>query len=204
MDVRWKPIALLCSRLQNALQHPVGANLYVSPPNSQGLLPHFDDHDVFVLQVEGTKIWQLYGSPMPLPLHKMKAPLQSSPGSSREELTVKAGDLLYIPRGFIHSAITTECRSVHLTVGVRVFTWFNLLANILKEQAEQNVALREALPVGSLRSDDTKLTSIARGLLADIAAVADSSSCVERFNSTLRHRQRRVRREILRPDRAAE
>lgn len=38
----------------------VGANAYLTPPNSQGFAPHYDDIEAFVLQIEGRKKWKLY------------------------------------------------------------------------------------------------------------------------------------------------
>jgi ribosomal protein L16 Arg81 hydroxylase len=48
-------VASFSRGLQDSLNHPVRANCYLSPAGSRGLLPHFDTHDVFVLQVEGAK-----------------------------------------------------------------------------------------------------------------------------------------------------
>lgn len=38
----------------------VGANVYLTPPNSQGFAPHYDDIEAFVLQIEGKKRWKVY------------------------------------------------------------------------------------------------------------------------------------------------
>ena len=38
----------------------VGSNAYLTPPNSQGFAPHYDDIEAFILQVEGKKHWRLY------------------------------------------------------------------------------------------------------------------------------------------------
>ena len=32
----------------------------MTPPHSQGLPPHYDDVEVFVLQTEGTKTWRIW------------------------------------------------------------------------------------------------------------------------------------------------
>jgi len=54
-----------CSILQDWFGCVVGANVYITPPNSQGFAPHYDDVDVFILQVEGRKLWKLYDSITP-------------------------------------------------------------------------------------------------------------------------------------------
>lgn len=33
---------------------------YLTPPDSQGFAPHYDDIEAFVLQLEGKKHWRLY------------------------------------------------------------------------------------------------------------------------------------------------
>ena len=39
----------------------------LTPEGAQGFDPHFDTHEVFVLQVEGHKHWRLYGPGRVLP-----------------------------------------------------------------------------------------------------------------------------------------
>ena len=46
--------------LEAELQCLVGASCYMTPPGSQGLAPHWDDVDVFVIQCEGTKHWVVH------------------------------------------------------------------------------------------------------------------------------------------------
>ena len=65
---RWPPITALCAGIEAALQHPVFAHLYLSPPGGQGFGPHHDTHDVFVAQVEGAKTWRIGPPSRVLPL----------------------------------------------------------------------------------------------------------------------------------------
>ena len=44
----------------------VGSSAYLTPPRTQGLAPHHDDVEVFILQTEGSKTWRLYN-----PLQKL-------------------------------------------------------------------------------------------------------------------------------------
>lgn len=110
LQFRFPEVAAVADGLARELgQVTVGANLYLTPPNSQGLDTHFDDHCVFVYQLIGRKRWKVYPSEVPLPrLYNFKA-LSHRPhedGASQYEL--KEGDVLYIPRGFPHEA-HTEC-----------------------------------------------------------------------------------------------
>ena len=50
----------LCATLQELFGSMVGANMYLTPPGTQGFAPHYDDVEVFILQIEGKKRWRLY------------------------------------------------------------------------------------------------------------------------------------------------
>src|SRR5262249_16825556 len=62
------------------------------------------------------------------------------------------GDLLYLPRGYIHEAFTAECSSLHVTVAVAVFRWTDLLGSALARVAAPDVRFRGAGPVGFLNN----------------------------------------------------
>jgi ribosomal protein L16 Arg81 hydroxylase len=137
--------ARLCHTLAMELQHPVNANLYVTPPHSQGFEPHFDGHDVFILQLEGRKRWQLYKEGPVLPL-KGSGPLPRDGLVLSREIQLEVGDLLYLPRGQIHAAVTSEESSLHMTVGLSILRWKDLLRHAVEELAQRDVRFREALP----------------------------------------------------------
>ena len=46
--------------LENATGSLWGANSYITPPASQGFKPHYDDVEVFMLQLEGRKRWRIF------------------------------------------------------------------------------------------------------------------------------------------------
>ena len=52
----WK----LCATLQEFFGSFVGTNMYLTPPGTQGFAPHYDDVEVFILQLEGKKHWRVY------------------------------------------------------------------------------------------------------------------------------------------------
>ncbi len=49
----WAPLALLCDALQAQLDHAAHANGYITPGNAKGFTPHYDVHEVLVLQIAG-------------------------------------------------------------------------------------------------------------------------------------------------------
>ena len=99
---RHPPLANLCAALELEFSAPFQTNVYLTPARAQGFHPHFDTHDVLVLQLAGSKRWQLYGTPVELALkgHGDHA-RQDNPGPVSEEFDLRAGDTFYLPRGLV-------------------------------------------------------------------------------------------------------
>lgn len=142
--------------LQEYFHCLVGANIYLTPANSQGFAPHYDDIEAFVLQIEGEKEWLLY----PPRNDNETLPRESSGNFSQDEIgepvfkqILKPGDLLYFPRGWIHQARTVENHhSLHITISVYQKNSYADLLEVLTKQAlksaiESNVAIRKGLPL---------------------------------------------------------
>lgn len=151
---RHQPLAQLTAALELEFSAGFQTNVYITPPGSQGFNPHFDTHDVIVLQLAGSKRWQLYSTPIELTLkgHGDIA-RQHEPGDVTEEFDLRAGDTLYIPRGLVHEAISTDETSMHITVGVMSWTWFDLLMEAVECLAAEDKEVRAALPRSFARAD---------------------------------------------------
>ena len=110
----------MLSTLQEFFGCFVGANVYLTPPGSQGFAPHYDDIEAFVLQLEGQKRWRLYDPRTPdevLPRVSSQNFEQDELGECILDVVLEPGDLLYFPRGVIHQAVTQdENHSLHITV----------------------------------------------------------------------------------------
>src|ERR1017187_9500342 len=105
----WRPLSNFCRGLERLLSVPVQANIYLTPKGSQGFAAHYDPHDVFILQISGRKRWRLYGSPVILPDERQLFNSTVTPvGRIRQSCTLRAGDLLYIPRGHLHDATSAD------------------------------------------------------------------------------------------------
>ncbi|XP_051840351.1 ribosomal oxygenase 2 isoform X4 [Antechinus flavipes] len=69
----------------------VGSNVYITPSESQGLPPHYDDIEVFILQLEGKKHWRLYQPTVPLAREYNVEP-EDKIGAPTHEFTLKQVD----------------------------------------------------------------------------------------------------------------
>lgn len=146
-------LARMANNLALDLGHPVQVNAYLSPVAAKGLDVHFDFHDVFVVQLDGRKRWRVWE-----PLERTRHPVRIGPpvamptfaelGPAALDLTLEAGDCLYLPRGFPHAAETVESASSHLTIGVRALMWHQAVRHAVDE-AVSGGALRESLAAGA-------------------------------------------------------
>jgi cupin superfamily protein len=175
------PVIDFAAALTADLGHPVQVNAYLTPPQSQGFSDHYDVHDVFVLQVFGEKRWRIHA-----PVHP--APLRNQPWTDRRadveaaartepliDEVLRPGDALYLPRGYLHAATALGDTSVHLTVGVHMWTRRHLLEQILTTM-EDDEELRASLPLGL---DVTDPAALAPELERTIAALAARLPSVE-------------------------
>lgn len=124
------------------------SNLYLTPALSQGFDLHYDTHDVFVLQVHGRKNWSVRASPILSPLPGQTYDhCELDAGEELLGCTLNPGDLLYIPRGFYHSATSCEDVSLHITLGALTKTWADVLLERTALACVKDPALRQNLPV---------------------------------------------------------
>uniref|UniRef100_A0A8B9ZJI5 Bifunctional lysine-specific demethylase and histidyl-hydroxylase n=1 Tax=Anas platyrhynchos TaxID=8839 RepID=A0A8B9ZJI5_ANAPL len=151
----------------------VGSNVYITPQGSQGLPPHYDDVEVFILQLEGEKHWRLYKPTVHL-AREYNVESEDRIGKPTHEFVLKPGDLLYFPRGTIHQADTPPgiSYSTHVTISTyQNNSWGDFLLDAIPglvfDTAKEDVALRTSIPRQLLMQVDIadstkKLSSILR------------------------------------------
>ncbi len=145
LHLHWHPAALYCRALEQALGCPAQANAYYTPAAARGFEVHHDTHDVFVLQVAGTKRWRWYEPVRELPLKSQKwSAERDEPGPPVADLTLEPGDTLYLPRGWPHEGFTSDAESLHLTIGLHPATRMDALRAALDDCAE-DVEFRRSL-----------------------------------------------------------
>ncbi|WP_247596340.1 MULTISPECIES: cupin domain-containing protein [unclassified Rhodococcus (in: high G+C Gram-positive bacteria)] len=175
----WPPLIDFVRDLVDDIGHPSQVNAYITPASSRGFDPHYDVHDVFVLQISGEKRWILHP-----PVHTH--PLADQPWSDRRsaveqqaleapavDTVLEPGDALYLPRGWIHSAEALGDTTIHLTIGVASFNRFDVATQLIGLLAD-DAGLREPLPAGiDLTDSDALAPHIDRVLDSIGSIVAD-------------------------------
>jgi lysine-specific demethylase/histidyl-hydroxylase NO66 len=174
----WEPVADFSTRLSTELGHPVQANAYVTPPQNRGFDDHYDVHDVFVLQIAGTKRWIIREPVHPDPLRDQPwtghraAVAEAAQGAPRIDTVLEPGDALYLPRGWLHAAQAQHEVSIHLTLGIHTWTR-HALAEQLAQAALALLAdepgMRATLPLG-IDGPDRELDAVRERLAAAVVA----------------------------------
>jgi ribosomal protein L16 Arg81 hydroxylase len=142
-----RAIASLAHSIDVELNFATQVNAYFTPPQSQGFVAHFDDHDALIVQLEGSKIWHLYEgidvAPHEMWRHESVAAEQlPEPVDVRLEI----GDVLYVPRGRVHAAESTSELSVHLTIGLHAPTLYLLATRMLNALNNSDDRVHAQLP----------------------------------------------------------
>jgi ribosomal protein L16 Arg81 hydroxylase len=189
LDRFWQPLAACCQALRQFLNHHAVANMYLAPRQAKSLKPHYDTHDVFALQVEGSKRWQIYEPIQSTPLLGTFQPIIPEPQLPPLvcEIDLEAGDLLYIPRGFVHQAATASACSIHLTLGIYPTQWSDFITQTLTALSLTDERFRQALPAGfmnqpkMLPSLQAQLEELLEALVKTARAEAGVALLAERF-----------------------
>ncbi|CAG03554.1 unnamed protein product, partial [Tetraodon nigroviridis] len=149
----------ILSILQENFGSMAGANIYLTPPGTQGFAPHYDDIEAFVVQLEGKKHWRVYNPRVEdevLPVFSSPNFNEADIGKPILEVVLEAGDLLYFPRGFIHQGdCLPDAHSLHITISsYQKNSWGDLLQRMLPAAleiaVEEDTEFRRGLPLDYL------------------------------------------------------
>lgn len=191
MENYLRSVATLTQAFTTEIGYPVRANGYFSPAASRGLAPHYDSSDVFVVQVRGSKTWHLYSEysqQKPVPLYENRFdPMRHQPSVTPTAMELEVGDLLYIPRGYMHAAAAKAVLSIHITFAVLGLVWVDLLSTALRKAAAEHIGLRELVETanGAVRSSE-EMVRRAEVLIGSIDLAPFLNSAVEEIGSAHR------------------
>lgn len=136
--------------------YPAQINIYLTPPGCKSTPPHWDTHDLLILQLRGSKRWRLFAGERSLPLdHERFGVGQDKVGACMHDILLEQGDTLYLPRGIIHEPVA-DTYSVHVSIGLHPIRWYDVFSLALRQLAEQEGSpLRSAVPgFGTLSTEE--------------------------------------------------
>lgn len=166
VDSLHRGVECFAEALERHLRTDVQVNLYASWTSKEGFGLHFDDHDVVVVQLEGAKRWKIHEPTRIDPLRvDVEAP-DPPRGEPATEIVLRAGDMLYLPRGWWHAVAATEGRSLHLTCGLKPTTGADLLS-WLADQLRASATVRANLPRLGSREEQVAYLAV---LLKEVTA----------------------------------
>ena len=152
----WIPeLGAFCRAVEEAFSSHVTTNVYLTPAGNQGFPPHYDNHDVFVMQVSGRKLWRLWETPVETPYRGERFEQSGFvAGRVSREFVLEPGDCAYIPRGAMHDAENVgDAPSLHITVGLFTKKWAELVLEAVSELALAEADFRRSLPPGFATRD---------------------------------------------------
>ena len=179
-------LGLFCRLLGQELGHTFETDLYLTPPHGKSSIPHWDNVDVFILQVLGSKHWRIENERRIFPIRPYRM------GGDGHEFrgdytafTVNQGDLVYIPRGFIHIAECGPEASLHISVGLVPVVMEEFLHAIITAAVQRDESLRVALPLGFMHGNGESIVNRARAALRDATDETFLRAVVDQFRDEL-------------------
>lgn len=175
----WPPLGRLCGQLSAEMGTAVDAVGFLTPSDQRGLRPHWDTESVMLVQTFGSKTWNLWEPPSPAPL------AHEGPGFSQadrdyydgrkpdHQFTLTAGEVLWIPSGWVHSGSTETAASLHVSLGFLPFSryWLAMkLVQALDRRGPATDRFRFMLPFGIDREPEQLANAISE-VVADLAEV---------------------------------
>jgi hypothetical protein len=145
VDQAHRPIGELATAIESELRARVSVNMYASWTYVPGFDTHWDDHDVFVIQLHGRKHWRILEPTRPWPLSLDIVDNPEPEASPVAEFDLTAGDVLYLPHGWWHSVNAVGEPSLHLTIGVTPDNGIDFMTWLV-DQARKEVLFRRRLP----------------------------------------------------------
>jgi lysine-specific demethylase/histidyl-hydroxylase NO66 len=175
-------VGAVAEMLEREFAARVSANAYCSFQGVQAFQTHFDLHDVFAVQCEGEKTWRIYESRADAPVNPVPPGdewekwLTETRGKLLFEAEMRPGDILYLPRGQYHDALTGDRASLHVSFGVSPATGlalFKLLEGALTRESEFRAYLPDAREEAALRERLARLADRVKGVMTSPAFAID-------------------------------
>lgn len=149
------PLEFACRALGWWAGEITRVNTYLTTQDASGWGLHWDSHDVLCVQLSGEKSWEVRGPSRPAPMERDSRPNREPSTEIVWSGTMRAGDVMHIPRGWWHQATRTgngAGHSLHATFGLTQRTGVDWLS-WLSDHARDHELFRRDLPRDSTSDD---------------------------------------------------
>jgi hypothetical protein len=180
-------LAAVADGMEAALGAKAQANLYCSWRERQAFDSHFDTHDVYALHVEGEKVWRIYETRVETPIAHPRFKTfgqvhhDQAKGAVAREVTLRPGDLLYLPRGQYHDALSSSLGSVHIAFGLTAIIGIDYL-DTLREMAIEDPLFRANVPAPAFATEE-RIGAHLKRLAARLAEAAEHPEMATQFRA---------------------
>jgi ribosomal protein L16 Arg81 hydroxylase len=160
-----------------------GVTAFLTPAGRQGLNPHQDPVDVFVLQLEGTKHWKLW-RPAAVRGSESRHHKMEDLGDPVIEVTLQPGDVLYLPYDTPHVAAAEDQVSLHVSAIVRPRLWGDLLRETVERLLDNEDFWEFPYLTETTVADESVIFGERAGLLAKRLQEVDLGAELRRLIAT--------------------
>ena len=181
-DIQRHNISLMkfTNELQRLTNGRCQANLYFSMASHQAFGPHFDLHDVFAVHFEGEKVWNIYENIEKNPINHPSFKLSDEQRRKRagkiiDQVTLRPGDLLYIPRGQYHDALASKNGAVHIAFGLSYFKSIDIMTT-LWQKFVLNDYMRSDIKINA---DEKEIKSSLKKLSGELEKILNSEEATQ-------------------------
>ncbi|MGH3854494.1 MAG: JmjC domain-containing protein [Pseudonocardiaceae bacterium] len=152
-------------------------NAYLTTQHASGWGLHWDSHDVLCVQLAGEKSWEVRGPSRPVPMERDVAPNLEPSTELVWSGTMRAGDVMHIPRGWWHQATRTGKGggfSLHATFGLTRRTGVDWLAWVADQSRADELFRRDLDQHGAPDDRDAQQRELAAAAVRLVQACCPS------------------------------
>jgi ribosomal protein L16 Arg81 hydroxylase len=154
----------------------------------QGFVTHCDPVEVFALQLEGRKHWTIWNPDyaLPLPHTPIQAYDEKQLGEPIFDAILEKGDLLYVPRGWVHRVVPLEdSPSLHLTISVAVCSRAELMMELLYTAIDSDPWFRESMPVNHFQQPASEIENSFFGMIDHFERASNFKEALNRLHRNI-------------------
>lgn len=190
---------LICAAISRFTGEAAIGNAYFANGKDESFGFHWDSHDVFAVQLKGKKRWLLKEPTFELPPKEIKSrdfrdAIANDP--NHLDVEISEGDVLYIPRGWWHTAIPSDSPTLHIAVGIHTEKYHEVISKILNQRIQSDPRFRKTAQTNHL--DRSLLAELLESLGdADANEKIIASLEIEKIKSNRSHSHISVERHLI-------